>query len=181
MEPLHAPTAMTHFLRLIHACPNTQAVTALVRSIYSWLSYYPYLHTVVGGFGATVAGVIGEPWYALATVVLNGVAVTFYAVFGLPVPVTTRVHSHLTGEFPHLCVVYRLQGATADLAAQMRDLDARIIARRVDESQRLTASPRDTVLDLLLRLDQYIVAMIALWETNLEQSVFGSRPPPQET
>ena len=42
MEPLHAPTAMTHFLRLIHACPNTQAVTTLVRSIYSWLSYYGF-------------------------------------------------------------------------------------------------------------------------------------------
>jgi hypothetical protein len=74
-----------------------------------------------------------------------------------------------------------LQGETADLAAQMRELEARIIARRVDELQRPTASPRDTVRDLLLRLDQYIVAMIALWETNLEQSVFGSRPPPQET
>jgi hypothetical protein len=181
MEPLHAPTAMTHFLRLIHAYPHTQAVTALVRSIYSWLSYYPYLYTVVGGFGAVVAGFVGEPWYALATVVLNGVAVTFYAVFGLPVPVPTRAHLQLTREFPQLCVVYRLQGETADLAAQMRDLEARIIARRVDESQRPTASPRDTVLDLLLRLDQYIVAMIALWEANLEQSVFGSRPPPQET
>jgi hypothetical protein len=181
MEPLRAPAAMTHFLRLIYARPNTQAVTALVRSIYSWLSYYPYLHTVVGGLSAVVAGVVGEQWYALATIVLNGVAVTCYAVFGWPVPVTTRAHSQLTREFPHLCEVYRLQGETADLAARMRDLEARIIARRVDESQRTTASPRDTVMDLLWRLDQYIVAMIALWETNLAQSVFGSRLPPQET
>jgi hypothetical protein len=181
MEPLHAPAAMTHFLRLIHTRPNTQAVTALVRSIYSWLSYYPYLHTGVGGLGAAVAGFLGEPWYALATIVLNGVAVTFYAMIGWPVPLTTRVHSQLTREFPHLCVVYRLQGETADLAAQMHDLEARIIARRVDEAQRTTASSRDTELDLRRRLDQYIVAMIALWETNLEQSVFGSRPSPQET
>jgi hypothetical protein len=54
----------------------------------------------------------------------------------------------------------------------MRDLHARVIARQSTDTPRgAAANSRDTLTDLVIRLDRYIVAMCKFLGANLEHSV----------
>jgi hypothetical protein len=177
MEPPRARTAIAQLLALIHTCPNAQAVTLLVRSIHVWLAYYPSLQTVLGGYSPAIVAFMHDEFYAFARLVLDGMAATFWSFFGLSWSGVAVSHTHLTQEFPRFCATYRFQGDTADLAARMHDLHARIIAREsADASQDAFTRSRDTRIDLFTCLDQYIVAMCVFLTANLVHSVLSSTP-----
>ena len=177
MEPPRARTAIAQLLALIHTCPNAQAVTLLAQSIHVWLAYYPTLQTVLGGYSPAIVAFMHDEFFAFARLVLDGMAATFWSFFGLPRSGIEVSHTHLTREFPHFCATYRFQGETADLAARMHDLHARIIARAsADASQGSLTRSRDTLIDLFTCLDQYIVAMCVFLTANLAHSVLSSKP-----
>ena len=57
----------------------------------------------------------------------------------------------------------------------MRDLHVRVIARQSTDTPRgAAASSRDTLTDLVIRLDRYIVAMCEFLGANLAHSVLHS-------
>jgi hypothetical protein len=68
--------------------------------------------------------------------------------------------------------MYQFHGDPQGLLTQMRDLHARIITRQsTDTPQGAAASSRDTLTDLVIRLDRYIVAICEFLGANLEHSV----------
>jgi hypothetical protein len=175
IEPLRAPTAIAQLVTVISASPHTQTVTRLVHSIQTCLAYYPSLQSVLGGYSPSIVAFISTQFYVFATVVLDGIAVTFWAFFALPSTETSMSHAQLTSVFPRLCRVYPWQGDTDDLAARMRDLDARIIARSVEAPQGAAPHSQETFIDLVLRLDAYIVVMCGFLEANLAHSILHDR------
>jgi len=172
MDTPRAAAAIAQFLTLIRACPNAVAITRLTQSINVWLAYYPILQTVLGGYSPSIVAFIHERFYAFALTVLDAITATFCSFLGLPWTGAEISHTHLTYEFPRLCTMYRFHGDHQNLLTQMRDLHARIIARQSpDTPQGTAANPRDTLTDLVIRLDRYIVAMCEFLGANLERSV----------
>ena len=169
---LSAATAITQFLTLIRTCPNAAAITLLIQSINVWLAYYPSLQTVLGGYSPSVVAFIHEQFYVFAHAMLDAITATFCSFFGLSWTGAEVSHTHLTNEFPRLCALYQFHSDPENLLAQMRDLHARIIARQSsDIPQGAAASSRDTLTDLVIRLDRYIVALCEFLSANLEHSV----------
>ena len=167
-----AATAITQFLTLIRTCPDAAAITLLIQSINVWLAYYPSLQTVLGGYSPSVVAFIHEQFYVFAHAMLDAITATFCSFFGLSWTGAEVSHTHLTNEFPRLCALYQFHGAPQNLLAQMRDLHARIIARQSsDIPQGAAASSRDTLTDLVICLDRYIVALCEFLSANLERSV----------
>lgn len=172
MEVLRAAAAIAQFLTLIRPSRNAAAVTLLTQSINVWLAYYPSLQTVLGGYSPSIVAFIYEQFYAFAHAVLDAITATFCGFFGLPWTGAEVSHTHLTKEFPRLCTLYQFHGDPQALLTQMRDLHARILARQSpDTAQGRADSSRDTLTDLVLRLDHYIVAMCGFLSANLEYSV----------
>ena len=167
-----AATAIAQFLTLIRTCPNAAAITLLTQSINVWLTYYPSLQTVLGGYSPSIVAFIHEQFYVFAHAMLDAITATFCSFFGLSWTGAEVSHTHLTNEFPRLCALYQFYGDPQNLLAQMRDLHARIITRRSsDIPQGVAASSRDTLTDLVIHLDHYIVAMCEFLGANLEHSV----------
>jgi len=172
MDTLHAAAAIAQFLTLIRTCPNAAAITLLTQSLNVWLAYYPILQTVLGGYSPAIVTFIYEQFYDFAHAVLDAITATFCSFFGLPWTGSEVSHTHLTNEFPRLCTIYRFHGDPQNLLTQMRDLHARIIARQNPDAPPGAAySSRDTLTDLIIRLDHYIVAMCRFLGANLEHSV----------
>lgn len=171
MNALHAAAAIAQLLTLIRACPNTAAITLLTQSINVWLAYYPILQTVLGGYSPSIITFIHGQFYAFALTMLDAITTTFCGFFGLPWTGLEVSHVHLTNEFPRLCTTYRFHGDPKSLLAQMRDLHARITYQSDDTPQGTFDSSRDTLTDLMIRLDHYIVAMCEFLGANLEHSV----------
>ena len=173
MNVLRAAAAIAQFLTLIRACPNTAAITLLTRSINVWLAYYPILQTVLGGYSPSIVAFIHEQFYAFTIAVLDAITATFCSFFGLSWTGAEVSHTHLTSEFPRLCTTYRFYGDPQNLLTQMRDLHARVTAYQSGGTpQGAARSSRDTLTDLVMRLDHYIVAMCEFLGANLEHSVF---------
>jgi hypothetical protein len=171
MNALYAAAAIAQLLTLIRACPNTAAITLLTQSINVWLAYYPLLQTVLGGYSPSIITFIHEQFYTFALTMLDAITVTFCGFFGLPWSGLEVSHTHLTDEFPHLCTTYQFHGEPKNLLAQMRDLHARITYQSDATPQGALDSSRDTLTDLVIRLDHYIVAMCEFLGANLEHSV----------
>ena len=172
MDTPRAAAAITQLLTLIRSCPNAAAITLLTQSITVWLAYYPLLQTVLGGYSPSIVAFIHEQFYAFAHAVLDAITATFCGFFGLPWTGAEISHTHLTNAFPRLCQLYQFHGDPQNLFTQMRDLHARIIARQsTDTPQGAAVSSRDTLTDLVIRLDRYIVAMCKFLGANLEHSV----------
>jgi hypothetical protein len=172
MDTPRAAAAIARFLTLIHACPNAAAVTSLTQSINVWLAYYPSLQTVLGGYSPSIIAFIHGQFYAFARSVLDAITATFCGFFGLPWTGAEVSHTHLTHEFPRLCARYHFHGDPHGLLTQMRDLHARIIARQSpDTPQSAASNSRDTLTDLAICLDRYIVAICEFLGANLEYSV----------
>jgi len=172
MNTTRAAAAIAQFLTLIRTCPNAAAITLLTQSINVWLAYYPSLQTVLGGYSPSVVAFIHEQFYAFAHAVLDAITATFCDYFGLPWTGIEVSHTHLTHEFPRLCTIHQFHGDPQNLLTQMRDLHARIIARQSPDTPYGAAyNSRDTLTDLMLRLDHYIVAMCEFLGANLEYSV----------
>jgi hypothetical protein len=166
-----AAAAIAQLLTLIRTCPNAAAITRLTQSINVWLAYYPLLQTVLGGYSPSIVTFIHEQFYTFAHAVLDAMTATFCGFFGLPWTGAEISHTHLTNEFPHLCTIGRFHGDPQNLLTQMRDLHARIIARQPSGApQGATYSSRDTLTDLVTRLDRYIVAMCEFLAANLANS-----------
>src|SRR5262245_52691847 len=160
MYTLRAAITITQFLTLIRTCPNAAAIPRLAQSINVWLAYYPSLQTVLGGYSPSVVAFIHEQFYAFARAVLDGIAATFCSFFGLSWIGVEVSHTHLTHEFSHLCTIHQFHGDPQNLLTQMRDLHARIIARQSPDTPYIAAyNSKDTLADLMLGLDHYIVAM----------------------
>jgi len=175
MHTPRAAAAIAQFLALIRTCPNAAAVTLLTQSINVWLAYYPSLQTVLGGYSPSIIAFIQGQFYAFARAMLDAMTATFCGFFGLSWSGAEVSHAHLTNEFPRLCLMYRFQGDPHGLLTQMRDLHARIIARQsTNILQSAAISSRDTLTDLLIRLDHYIVAICEFLSANLEHSVLQS-------
>ena len=172
MDTPRAAAAIAQFLTLIRTCPNAAAITLLTQSINVWLAYYPILQTVLGGYSPSIVAFIHEQFYAFASTVLDAITATFCSFFGLPWTGAEVSHTHLTNEFPRLCALYRFHGDPQHLLIQMRDLHARVIIHQgTDIPRGATASSRDTLTNLVIRLDRYIVAMCELLGANLTHSV----------
>lgn len=172
MDTPRAAAAIAQFLSLIRTCPNAAAVTPLTQSINVWLAYYPSLQTVLGGYSPSIIAFIQGQFYAFARAILDAITATFCGFFGLPWTGTEVSHAHLTNEFPRLCAMYHFHGDPHGLLTQMRDLHACIIARQnTNTPQSAATSSRDTLTDLLIRLDRYIVAICEFLSANLEHSV----------
>jgi len=172
MDTPRAAAAIAQFLTLIRTCPNAAAITLLTQSINVWLAYYPSLQTVLGGYSPSVVAFIHEQFYAFAHAVLDAITATFCGFLGLPWTGVEVSHTHLTHEFPRLCMLYQFHGDPQDLLTQMRDLHARIIARQSTDTPHGAAyNSRDTLADLMIRLDHYIVALCDFLGANLEHSV----------
>jgi hypothetical protein len=172
MDGLRAATTITQFLTLIRAYPNTAAITLLTQSINVWLAYYPVLQTVLGGYSPSIVAFIHEQFYAFTLAVLDAITATFCGFFGIPWTGAEVSHTHLTSEFPRLCTTYRFNGDPQSLLTQMRDLHTRVTAYQSgDTPQGVASSSRDTLTDLVMRLDHYIVAMCEFLGANLEHSV----------
>jgi hypothetical protein len=172
MDTPRAAAAIARFLGLIRTCPNAAAVTLLTQSINVWLAYYPSLQTVLGGYSPSIIAFIQGQFYAFARAMLDAIAATFCGFLGLPWTGAEVSHAHLTNEFPRLCVMYHFHGDPHGLLTQMRDLHACIIApQNTNTPQSAATSSRDTLTDLLIRLDCYIVAICEFLSANLEHSV----------
>jgi hypothetical protein len=174
MDALRAAAAIAQFLTLIRTCPNTAAITLLTQSINVWLAYYPILQTVLGGYSPSIVTFIREQFYVFTRTMLDAITATFCGFFGLPWTGPEVSHAHLTREFPRLCTAYRFHGDPQGLLAQMRDLHARITYQSGDPLQGAVDNSRDTLINLVLRLDHYIVAMCEFLSANLEHSVLHS-------
>ena len=147
---------------MIRTCPNAAAIALLTQSINVWLAYYPLLQTVLGGYSPSIVAFIHEQFYAFAHAVLDAITETFCGFFGLSWTGAEISHTHLTNVFP----------SPQNLFTQMRYLHIRIIARQTPGTpQDTAASSRDTLTDLVIRLDRYIVAMCKFLGANLEHSV----------
>jgi hypothetical protein len=171
MDTPRAATAIAQFLTLIRACPNAAAITLLTQSINVWLAYYPSLQTVLGGYSPSIIAFIHGQFYAFAHAMLDAITATFCSFFGLPWTGAEVSHTHLTNEFPRLCAMYHFHGNPHGLLTQMRDLHARIIARQSpDTLQGAATNSRDTLADLVIRLDRYMVAICEFLSANLEHS-----------
>jgi hypothetical protein len=178
MDTLRAATAIAQLLTLIRTCPNVAAVSLLTQSINVWLAYYPLLQTVLGGYSPSIVAFIHEQFYTFAHTVLDAITATFCGFFGLHWTGAKVSHTHLTNAFPSLCTMYQFHGDPQNLFTQMRDLHARIIARQsIGTPQDTAASSRDTLTDLMIRLDRYIVAMCKFLGANLEHSVLHFTSP----
>jgi hypothetical protein len=172
MDTPRAAAAIAQFLTLIRTCPNAAAITLLTQSINVWLAYYPILQTVLGGYSPSIVAFIHEQFYAFASTVLDAITATFCRFFGLPWTSAEVSHTHLTKEFPRLCALYRFHGDPQNLLTQMRDLHARVITHQSTDIPRgAAANSRDTLTDLVIRLDRYIVAMCEFLGANLAHSV----------
>jgi hypothetical protein len=172
MDTLRATAAIAQFLTLIRAYPNAAAVTLLTQSINVWLAYYPSLQTVLGGYSPSIITFIHGQFYAFACALLDAITATFCGFLGLPWTGAEVSHAHLTHEFPRLCAMYQFHGDPHGLLSQMRDLQARIIARQSpDTLQDAAPNARDTLTDLVLCLDRYIIAICEFLGANLERSV----------
>jgi hypothetical protein len=174
MDTLRAAAAIAQFLTLIRACPNTAAILLLTQSINAWLAYYPILQTVLGGYSPSIVTFIREQFYVFTRTMLDTMTATFCGFFGLPWTGPEVSHAHLTGEFPRLCTVYRFHGDPQSLLGQMRDLHACITSQSGDPLQGTIDSSRDILINLVLCLDHYIVAMCEFLSANLEHSVLHS-------
>jgi hypothetical protein len=127
---------------------------------------------VLGGYSPSIVAFIHEQFYAFAHAVLDAITATFCGFFGLPWTGAEVSHTHLTNTFPRLCTMYQFHGDPQNLFTQMRDLHAHITARQsTDAAQGGAASSRDTLTDLVIRLDRYIVTMCKFLGANLEHSV----------
>ena len=172
MDTPRAAAAITQLLTLIRTCPNAAAIALLTQSINVWLAYYPLLQTVLGGYSPSIVAFIHEQFYAFAHTVLDAITATFCGFFGLPWTGAKVSHTHLTNVFPSLYTMYQFHGDPQNLFTQMCDLHIRIIARQsIGTPQDTAASSRDTIADLVIRLDRYIVAMCKFLGANLEYSV----------
>jgi len=172
MDTPRAAAAIAQFLTLIRTCPNAAAITLLTQSINVWLAYYPILQTVLGGYSPSIVAFIHEQFYAFASTVLDAITATFCRFFGLPWTGAEVAHTHLTKEFPRLCALYRFHGDPQNLLTQMRDLHARVITHQSTDIPRgAAANSRDTLTDLVIRLDRYIVTMCEFLGANLAHSV----------
>jgi len=172
MNTLRATAAIAHFLALIRACPNAAAVALLTQSINVWLAYYPSLQTVLGGYSPSIITFIHGQFYAFARAMLDAITATFCGFLGLSWTGAQVSHTHLTNEFPRLCALYHFHGDPHGLLIQMRDLHARIIVRQSpDTPQNAATNSRDTLTDLVICLDRYIVAVCEFLSANLEHSV----------
>ena len=177
MDTPRAAAAITQLLTLIRACPNAAAITLLTQSINVWLAYYPILQTVLGGYSPSIVAFIHEQFYAFAHAVLDAITATFCGFFGLPWTGAEVSHTRLTTAFPRLYTRSQFHGDPQKLLTQMRDLHIRIIDRQSpDTPQGAAASSRDTLTDLVIRLDSYIVAMCKFLGANLEHSVLHLTP-----
>jgi hypothetical protein len=172
MDTLRATAAIAQFLALIRACPNTAAVTLVTQSINVWLAYYPSLQTVLGGYSPSIITFIHGQFYAFARAMLDAITATFCGFLGLPWTDAEVSHTHLTNEFPSLCAMYHFRGDPHGLLTQMRDLHARIIARQsLEPPPGAVINSRDTLTDLVIHLDRYIVTICEFLGANLEHSV----------
>jgi hypothetical protein len=175
------------FLVLIrpHLDAHTEAV--LLQSLYGWISAYHYLQVIRGGYSPQAMAYMREHFYTFATALLNHMVDTFCHYFGLPWPCTEVPHTRLTRVFPALCAAQQLQGDTAGLHAYMRDLEERIRGHGTAgpaqdaawQEEPGATTPPAPLLEVLSCIDQYIMAMLHLFEQNRERAVLRSTPPPQ--
>src|SRR5262245_37593233 len=167
MDTPRAAAAIAQFLTLIRTCPNTAAITLLTQSITVWLAYYPILQTVLGGYSPSIVAFIHEQFYAFALVVLDAITATFCGFFGLSWTSAEVSHTHPTTAFLCFCSIDECRADPHNRFTHMRDVHARTIARHsTDTPQDAALSPRDTLTDLVLRLDRYIVAMCKFLGAN---------------
>lgn len=184
MEPVSVSAHVEQFLTAIHARAEAEAYLRLRQSMDTWLSYYRYLRMTLGrSYSPSVVEFIRTSFYPFAQAVLDHFSATFCAFFEFPWQHVEMTHMHLTRTFAHLCAEHRLQGETATLHAAMQELQARIVAPRMDDhacgvpwskDDAAAITPCRDYNDILTLLDQYIVAMLRFFEQNIEHSVFQS-------